>query len=612
MRDALAPTPWRMDVTRRLVRYGIRTSFWCFMCYGYGLRINPLGRKWFVRRVHKPWCDWIQRQIERWHELRQARALKRPYAVLTLGYRGGGKSFLFTKGASLWMHIRVDPNLATVISSSDATKSAAFLQSNIAVLMGLDPNAWLVWALGPFFDKDRLWTTTALVHSRRTLLSRSEPSFSTTSIEKGGTSTHPDAFLLDDPIGFEQIKPSQRTDTAAIIAQANTHLESMAYVIEQDGFSGVTMTPYDHSDPSQRALYVDGFCELAGLPLKDADLRPTREGIWHVFHLPVRGPDGKSIHPERWSNEAIAHEYRTKPSKAASQLDLTLTRTGDEKLKDEDIRWIKRQDLFRPEDTLLCVHTDTALKDQEENKRAKGDWTVLIVSAHAIDGSGRIQVFDIKAGREYDSPLYVKHLIRLVQKWRRLGYNFKRITDERTGAGKEDALKTLCKTMFAARRVQCPPIHLIPRGNKRDAKFERMSLALDYVKAGYAEFREDCPHIDQLVGQLMTLSKQMPHDDFADAFTDTFDPNVYRGRVLDDDGEVAPVDPRAGDDELRDGHYPTAEEAMIADALAAARDGLPDRAPVGLEFDPNDDDWTDVLGQIGERHRAARESRMPV
>jgi hypothetical protein len=501
---------------------------------------------WITNRVHRRLADWYQNLLLEWRECLASgdpRRLRR-FLVLIIVPRGFGKSNWITKPASLWLML-VDPNLATAIGSETHPKAKDFLHANKEILSGNDRSAMFTWLYGNWYDPDLTWNRETIVVAARTSTGVSDPSIGTFGVETGLTSKHPPVCAFDDPLTEEKLK-----EGGTWLVAANKSLKSILYALGPTCFLAQILTRYRDDDTAGTSLEDDGVRSWTGHP----PLEEYKEGLWDVFHLQARDihdttnyPEGEPTLPEAgWTHEALLEAERADPVGFAAQM-MNDASSGEhmEMTKEQvDKLIIPRKDI--PSIEYATIHLDTAFK--EPTRRGRGDFNVIVVWLHAIDNSGIVYLDRVVRSQNWRAEDMDANLIRVMHDLKRRGIRIRAITDEKEIGGKRGVYERHLHQVLGASGLRIPQLLLLNRGGTKKAI--RLREAANYWLDNCVRIPEDAEGKEALIREMLKIGFSK-YDDAADAASDVFHPEIYRGRIsgVFDDQPPVPVQP--GDEFLK-------------------------------------------------------------
>lgn len=526
---------WDGNSERELWADRCYSDFFTFCDYALGYGTNP-EFYWWAPRVHKPFCDWLQAHGEAWLA-RRANPEAGWTRLMVNVVREFGKSMIATKAFPLWLQLH-DPDLSCYIGSSTVSRAQGFYEPLQTYLSGDDPHAQFCWLYGVWYDKTRAWTAYELVHAARIAMSRSEPSFSVWGIETGITSTHPDIGIIDDPIDYDLMKKD-----ASWLEKVNSHLQSLTPIFKRNGLFIYVGTRYHNIDPIGEAIHQDGIKTASGLPDPSVTIRD--DGLWHYYYMPGRDSAGKPTYPENWPEERMKDFERKNSLMYAAQILLDpntgahvpLTRKQVESL------WINRESL--PQKLITSVHLDTAFKSRENT--ARGDWSVIVVWGHAIDGSGNLYFLEGYGSNRWRVEDFNDQLIIVLQRLRSRGQWPFVLTDENEIAGKTGTWELTLQNWCHTAKLPSPRVQLFNRQNKK--KIARILSAVPFWIEGRVRLVRSAPGVDNLVDQMLQIGIS-PHDDWADAAADVFHKDLYAPSSIQGYQDTQPSLFRPWDQEL--------------------------------------------------------------
>ncbi len=555
---------WNLDDERELWADACLKDFWVFCDYAMGYGTNP-DFHWWTKRVHRPFCDWFQEHALNWLAHRGEED-KSWTSLLVVVMREFGKSMVITKAGLHWLHLH-DPNISTYIGSSTVTRAQTFFEPIKVVFSGKDPHAAFTWLYGNWEDPNRSWSSDQIVHAARVNVARSEPSVSVWGIETGITGTHPDVGIIDDPIDYDLMAKD-----AKWLEKVNSHIASLTPVFKADALFIYVGTRYHNADAIGEALYGAGARTVSGMSMPEVVPRP--DGRWHVYFMPGRGSDGIPIYPENWSETRLKNFEIQNPMMYAAQIlqdpnkgsHVALTRAQIDQL------WVDAKDV--PKRLMVSIHLDTAFKSREST--ARGDWSVIVVLGHTMDGTGEIYFLEGWGSNRWRVEDFNNQLVIVVQKLKQRGLWPFVLTDEAEIGGKYGAWELTLQNWFHAAGLPHPPIKVLNRGGKK--KIARILNAVPFWVDRRVKLVRGAPRVSELVEQMLQIGTA-PHDDFADAAADVFHNEIYaqtriRGAQLD----LQPRISRPWDMELQTGNISNEDARMLYDASIAQEED--ERSPI--------------------------------
>lgn len=544
-----------------------RESFWEFLLEAWGARhfmeANP-NERWLTERLHKPLCDWLQGHVEDW-ERRRAAGLKERKKLAVVIPRSYGKTVIATKALSLWTQVR-NPNLSTYIGSETVEKAVDFLRPMKAVMDGSDPFSRFAEFYGSWFNPERLWTSRTVIHGARDSMGRSEASFDTWGVEQGITGSHPDFGIFDDPLSEEKLKESGSWLTAV-----NTSIAALRPAFRTDSMFLLVGTRYRDNDAIGTYLGIEGVKSWTGMACTEEKFMPRPTGEWDVYFLQAFDNKGESTFPEMWPTAELKKYEAARPIEFASQMmndpasgeHMALTMEQVEQL------WVEAKDI--PTYLQYSVHMDTAFKTP--TRQGRGDENVIEVWGHDMRGTGDVFFIEGYGSNTWRIEDFTDELIRLCQKYKRLGKRIRIMTDEREMGGKATTWESWLRSSFSGAGMVMPPFISLTRSKTK--KEIRIREAAGFWVDGHVRLVRGAPGAHRLVQQMVRLGVAA-HDDWADAAADVFAPEVYRPmlnpvRQGDNDKGAYPRQPgddilgrRLNDDDRRK-YYDTANGQWVDD-----------------------------------------------
>jgi len=513
--------PWKATEMTHLIREACRRDFWTFFLYAFGAGLNPKGKHWIDRSVHKPMAMWFQKHIDEWLEWRKNH-IKRQKHLAILVHREIGKTTLFTRAGQLWLHLR-DPDIATATGAEKEGLAQNMLEAMKAVLDGSDEHALWTKLFGDWATSARKWTGKAIVHAGRRNTSRQDPSMVIFGVETSITGSHPDAIFYDDPISYERLT----TDTNWLQA-VNSQVSSLIPVIQGDGLVVWVGTRYDAEDHFGVGFRNQGVASVDGM---QTDSLPTitEDGGMHVYFMAARDGQGNPTTPLVWPDNRLKSYQKTDPLRYAAQVmndpsiselnPITREQIMQCGVDKKDVPWSALR---------FSIQCDTAFADDKATSNK--DETVMIVHGHARNGSGDVYVVEGHGNARMRAEDFGKLLVSTVQRYRRQGFHIIAITDERTRAGKADSWRLALANFFADVNEPMPQFIEFERGNTK--KYERLHNATTFWVDGHVRWIKGAPGVDRLCAQMANIGQYAVNPrtkiDWADAHSDAFQPDIYR------------------------------------------------------------------------------------
>jgi hypothetical protein len=415
------------------------------------------------------------------------------------------------------------------------------------MLDGTDPHARFTWFYGNWKDKDRTWTRSSIVHKARRALGVTEPSIGTFGVDTGLTGKHPGVVIYDDPITEEKLT----TEGGAALRAAVDSLDTIYPALENDSLFILVGTHYREEDPIGTVLSMEGVKSWTGHPSPD---KYKEDGLWRVYFLQARDvsdtatyPKGRPTAPETGWTEVNLEGYERKNAKQyAEQMmgtpgiggHMELERAQIDKLK------IKRADL--PKVEYVTIHLDTAFKSDEQ--RGRGDRNVIGCWLHDIRPTGIVYLDKLEISAEWRSEDFDAHLVNTLHHYRSEGIRVRAITDEREVGGKRGVYLRHLQDVISAANIRIPEIIQLNRAGTK--KVIRIREATNFWLDGYVRIVDDIQNYDILVWEMTRIGRSK-HDDVADALSDVWIPEIWRGRHQYGSDEQPKLPSQPGDEVLK-------------------------------------------------------------
>lgn len=522
--SATPTTNWDSEAERQFWASQCQKSFWDFC--NYCLQLNRFS--WFTADIHKPLCDWFELHVRDWLQNR-SKGLNSQKYLMVLIPRRAGKTTVITQAGLLWLHLQ-DPDLSTYIGSEKEELASVILQPLKTTLSGEDPFSRWVWLYGNWYTKNRQWKTNLAIHAARHNMSKKEPSFGTWGVESGLTGKHPDVLCLDDPTTYEKIASHSNW-----LETVNNHIASLFPVMQSNGLFIAVGTRYSDGDHFGKAIRVDGIKTWTGHTKSNIKIDPL--GLWDSFYMAGRKADNTPALPEIWSEEQMRHYEANDPLKYAAQvLNDPSASKYNPLTRDQVLKCVITPNEI-PKDLRVFFHADTAFKTQATQGR--GDHTTLVINGHTYDGTGRVYVLEVQGSNWWRAEDFLKLLVEKVGEYKRKGYKIGAITDDKQVGGHEGSWALNIQNAFTDSKVYPPAFIPLSRQN-RTKKEVRHVHAAAHVVDGRVFFANNCPNLERLLEQLTHIGANF-QDDYIDAFSDSFVPEIYVAQGLNSETpEVRP------------------------------------------------------------------------
>lgn len=489
---------------------------------------NPVKR-WFTRKIHKPYCKWRQNHYYEMFENYKAgkpcrkrlmTALPRGFLKTTMG-----------QAIKMWAQLE-NPGFAIRIGSSDDDLARAILHSIPQIYKGEDEFAQFHLFYGNWYDPKRADSKDEFTHAARKNTARKEPSFKVYSITTGFKGHHPEISDLDDPIDREKLK----NDGSAHLLAANLSVIAVRPAMPECSIQEITMTRYHDDDPEGKYQHQEGVKSWSGHPCWDPEVRITPKGEWDVYHIQVREPD--IIDPETGTQASVAPELNTTRDLDVYEASNTVEfwnqmmnqpARGDHMgldLSQLSELWVGPEVVADiPGDYIICV--DTAFKeDPQKISQEACESAYVIAKRDARPTKADYYIVECYSSRTDRIEDFTMRLVTKLQEYQRMHKRVEKITDERS-PGKIGAWFHYLMNICHSKGVMCPPTLEIPRGGGKQAKkIRRMRVAAGFWADGRVKVVRGAPGIQKLLSQMsrFEVSKLV---DVADAAADLFHPDVY-------------------------------------------------------------------------------------
>lgn len=488
---------WDSDIEFEFLRTAARDNFWTFFLHAWGAAHSPHAEDWLSKRaqIGELMANWFQEQIEQWQLSRRLKEDKQR-RIMVVVTREFGKTTLFTRAGLLWCHL-IDPDLSTYIGSDNKENAIARLKTIKPVLDGTDKYALFARMYGSWYNSDLTWTREEVVHSARTLSTRTEPSFGVWGVETGITGKHPDILALDDPNSYERMQSDSNW-----LETVNEHCASISPALTADGLLMYVGTPYGDNDNLRAALKRDGIATLTGVPM--ADFKEREGGLWHVLHIPGRFEDGAPTCPRVWPDDRMKQYEKENPDKYAAQVLLRPELSEHVPLTREQVEDCVVDEAQIPLKMLrFTMHLDTAFKDLQTKKRL-GDESVIQIWGHLRDGSGDVVFIEGVGSNLWRGEQFYEQVVLLLQKYRRLGRKILCVTDE-VSPGKQGSNRIMLESFCNGKGFAAPPVIEINRAGQNKMR-SRILPATTYWADGHVRIIRDAPGSRQLIEQMSRIT----------------------------------------------------------------------------------------------------------
>jgi len=514
-----------------LLREICRTDFWSFFLLAFGAEINPKGQRWIEPDVHKPMADWFQAHVDDWLEKRQLGRGEQKHLAIVV-HREVGKTTLITQAGQAWLHLR-DPEISTYTGGEKIDLAAKSLESIKAVFDGSDPYSMWTKLYGDWASGSRKWSGKEIVHAGRRNTARRDPSLGLFGVETSIVGAHPDAIFYDDPISYERMLSDMNW-----LASVNSQVTSLYPVIQGDGLIVWVGTRYDDEDHFGMALRSsdyggEGVKTISGMPCEA--FNAEEGGLWHLYFMAGRDPDGKPTTPKVWPEERLKRYQRRDPLRYAAQVMNDPAVSEFNPLTKDQIQQCVVPAKEVPWGALVYYFCcDTAFWDGKS--RAKKDDTVVVIQGVAKNGSGDVYVIEAHGSPTWRGEDFKKALLVATQRYRKLGRRIGGIVDEDPHGGKRGSWLSDLRNAFHDATEPMPTFIEVARGtsfSERGAKtkIHRLIGASHFWVDGHVRVVEGAPGVDRVMEQMAKIGQYMVNpklkNDWADAHSMIFEQPIY-------------------------------------------------------------------------------------
>lgn len=529
---------------------GCQRDFDLYMRAAWGVQFNPRGR-WYDPNRHPNLARFLQTFGLRWLRDRKLGNQRETY-LMVVWPRDTAKTVTITKGFPTWLQLH-DPDLAVSLGSATAGRSRDFLRAIATVLEGRDRYARFTQYYGMWYDPSLTWREDMMVHARRESLGLSEPSFGTFSVETGATAYHPDVIIIDDPITKEKMRENSNW-----LQLVNEHMINLIPVLKRGGLFVYVGTPYHDGDAIHTLWRDEGVAKFYGDAPDDGDR--YLGGRWHVFYLPGKSRTGVPNFPTIWTPEKMERYEKRSPLDFSAQVLLTPAAGGHMPFQRMHLDTMWMDSTSVPRSWQITVHLDTAFKTPD--RVGRGDENVIVVAAHATDGTGRVAFLECLGSNQWHADQCLEQVVEVVHRYRKKGFFIRGITDEEEIGGKAGSWRSQIRNRFVLAGTGMPVVHLIRRQHA-GKKVDRLMDVAGHWASGTVRLVKNGPGIERLVSQMLRIG-QSRFDDYADAAADAFHEVVYNPAVRETTPEEGTwtMPERPYDDLLKGAGYFDAESSF--------------------------------------------------
>lgn len=553
-----------------------KSLYWFIrLAWGVDLYLNkhPEHASWFYDPIHAPYIDWLQTHLLRWQLYCHSGGTERYYLASVLP-RGYGKTVCATKSAMIWLHLN-EPDLSTLIASSNQSLAADIYDAMRIVLSGEDKESWFAWLYGNWKSGAKSWTKDSLEHGYRQSKNLSEPSFDVTSVDKGMTGYHHRIHVWDDPI----YKNKLREGKEAYLRSVQDAVNASYNALQSNGLLMFVLTRYLDNDVAGRHFRDEGVASWSGMECPNTTMFDRVEigkGVWHVYFYQTEDElTGEPTHPVLWSKEKIAQAKRRDAEDFASNQQNN-PGTGErapiiESQLPELFVDYKELNFTIPIEA-ASIHVDTAFKTLKTIRT--GDDSAIVSWLHDARRNGIIYLDtdQLRCSNEWREQDFNSELIKIFLNYRRRVIRVKALTDEVEPGGKAETYRNRILSVLSMAGISLGN-EQFKQFNRTTNKKARIRSATGYWAEGYVRIllHKDIngrwlipPIVRKLFSQILRIDV-IEHEDLADAATDVFTPGIWikpinPSMVSSDEGEN-PYAP--GDDFLKSMSRPMTNDELF-------------------------------------------------
>ncbi len=480
----------------------------------------------------KAMVDWVGEQVLEWLRTRDRRDTF--MRVVVNVPRECFKTAALTTVLPVWANLH-DPNISCVVDSSkfDGLGGSADMMSVIQThFSGSRPNSLLKETFGEFGShstKDRtgkqlVWRNDKLNTLRRTDPGQKDFTVAATSVDKGGTGSHPDLWIWDDPVTDDN-----RGETW--FKRCWEHWAEIYPILGPKSFFLLIMTRWDDGDPTGRII-EEIITPRLTIQMPDKTLPPNfrkqwwkfaKQAGWRAYVDQVMDESGKTRFPFIWPQRRVEEYMYDHPADFAAQCMNAPERRVDSPLSEELIEklHVNREDI--PPAAWRNVHMpcDLALKSFKAYIEGTGDYNV-IQAWGTCDKGIKWQLPLAHRGRDQRDE-FMKQFLMIYEAVLREGGWINFVTFDKSTGGVGDMVENWFTDSLLAAGLPVPCIVPLSRTGSKD---DRSMMAARYWASYKVRLCRGTPYQQFLTDEFLRLGTTL-HDDMRDAASDVFDPMVF-------------------------------------------------------------------------------------
>lgn len=498
---------------------------------GYEFYMNKAENSyWLTERVHKPFVLWIQSKIERFIRNKYA-GRKEQIKVGVEMPRIWGKTQCVSVPAGLALFLEF-PNLGWADGSESAEKAAELMiESQRAILSGVDDNAWFCWLYGLWLKPGagqaavrRPNQKTFFTHEARTDLARQDQSVRCWGVQGGITGKHPDGGTMDDPVSEERIREGE-----GWLAVASNHMNSMFFAFQTSCIVFFPHTRYRDNDPAGTRFRDEGVKEWAGDPCPDSSFVVSETGQWEVYYIDCYDENGHSKCPEIETTRSLWLQETSNPVTFSAQKRNQPGRGTHQLITAEQMRACLVHKNELPQSGDIYIQCREVFSDLNALGTQESVVSVILQDPRANGVVYFLEGYGDKSLRVED---YVRLVCRLVVKaqndvnWKR--YRLAGITDATPARSAKDRWTLNLKQFGAAQGLWLPRVIELPR--PKGARDQRVVNCVGYALDKRFKIVDGAPNSHRVVSTLVTYNTKRGSGDeqWAILASEAFDEEIYK------------------------------------------------------------------------------------